>query len=412
MKFFNLQFALFLVCVLGLTAIAQAQTKPLPAHVDLSEEFEKLSLPPRAQGKRDVCSLFAVTGMANFEFARHQPLDHAPLSEEFLIWAAEQAAGKSREQAMFYEALAGLNRYGICNEKLMPYVPAAHPHEKPSAQAIHDAHRLAERWHAVWIKRWDVKSQLTDQQLTLIKQTLAAHHPVACGMRWPKNGNEIHKLLHVLPANQVEDGHSILVTGYIDDPQIPGGGKFLFRNSWGPQWGHHGYGEMAYAYMRAYANDAVWLKLGAENSEVPTFRFEGEGVGVLAHHHCTSEIQSLADYEPLLWSHGKHRLGIAEPGGYFDLGLHGKTPGRYRVRVLGTAAPDFGIVQLSFVGVERKHDFDLYSGRVAPSGSLELGEYDFNATNYILRCAVIGKNPASLGHKFGIDAIDLIAVKK
>ena len=95
--------------------------KPLPPRVDLSAEFDKLALPPGVQGDRDVCSLFAITGLANFEYARSQPDSHNQLSEEFLIWAARKATGKKDDQAMFYEAACGLNRLGICADRLMPH---------------------------------------------------------------------------------------------------------------------------------------------------------------------------------------------------------------------------------------------------------------------------------------------------
>jgi hypothetical protein len=54
-------------------------------------------------------------------------------------------------------------------------------------------------------------------------------------------------------------------------------------------------------------------------------------------------------------------------------------------------------------------DFDLYSGRVSPSGSLELGTLDLAAGQHRLRFAVVGKNTASTGFCFGIDAIDILS---
>jgi hypothetical protein len=397
------------VTLLASSNPAQPDDQKLPTKVDLSEEFDKLALPARAQGTRDVCSLFAVTGLANFEYARHEPQDHTQLSEEFLIWAAKKATGKSGDQAMFYEALCGLNHFGICSDRLMPYVHAADQQHQPSAQAVAEARRLCERWKVVWIKRWGLKNPLTDHQLHEMKQALAAHHPVACGMRWPKADKNGHSLLKVLRPRQVEDGHSILVTGYIDDPEFAGGGKFLFRNSWGTEWGDHGYGEMSFGYMRAYANDALWMQLGSEKSEVPKQRFEAESLPVLAHEHCSAAPQTMKDYHAAMWSGGKQLFCPADKGGLVELGFHVGQAGKYGVRVLATAAPDFGIVRIGFPKLERAHEFDLYSGRVSPSGSLELGVFDLNAGNYNLRFTAVGKNQSSDGYKFGIDAIDLIS---
>ena len=50
---------------------AAAQTfQKLPARVDLSGEFRRAGLMPRVQGHRDVCSLFAIGAVAEFELAR------------------------------------------------------------------------------------------------------------------------------------------------------------------------------------------------------------------------------------------------------------------------------------------------------------------------------------------------------
>ena len=39
-----------------------------------------------------------------------------------------------------------------------------------------------------------------------------------------------------------------------------GGGYFIFRNSWGPNWGDHGYGYMPFHYVKSYCNDMVAYK--------------------------------------------------------------------------------------------------------------------------------------------------------
>jgi hypothetical protein len=80
---------------------------------------------------------------------------------------------------------------------------------------------------------------------------------------------------------------------------------------------------------------------------------------------------------------------------------------RYRLRVLATAAPDFGTIRMS-LGGQSSPTFDLYSGRVSASGSLELGSYDFPAGKNRLRFSAVGKNPASQGFASGLDAIDLL----
>jgi len=395
-----------LIGLLSSPCIASAQPRrALPVKVDLAPEFDKLGLPPRAQGERDVCSLFAVTALAEFDCARNMPRPHNRLSEEFLIWAGNQASGLKGDQAMFYKAVHGLNTFGICSEELMPYTQKRAA--GPSAAACADARNRAGRWQVNWIKRWDVRRKLNDGELHAIKKALADGHPVACGMRWPKALRD-QEIRVVPPPGGVFDGHSIVLTGYADNPKKPGTGVFLFRNSAGPDWGNKGYGVMSYAYVRTYANDAMWLHLGAANSEVPRERFEAEALPVLSRGRCDTNPQVMDEWGGLMWSRRKQLFCAAKAGGFVELGFTVHKAGRYRVRILATAAPDFGTVQAALDGKSMKGEFDLYSGRVCPAGSLELGTRDLSAGRHRLRITVVGKDPASTGFAFGLDAVDLM----
>ncbi len=377
----------------------------LPPKVDLGLEFDKLGLPPREQGDRDVCSLFAITALAEFDCARYMPRPHYRLSEEFLIWAGNQASGLKGDQAMFYKAVHGRNTLGICSEELMPY--ARRSAGGPSAAARADARKRAERWHVHWIRRWNVRRQLSNVELHAIKQTLADGHPVACGLRWPKELRG-HELRAVPRPNAVFDGHSIVLTGYADNPKKAGTGVFQFRNSAGPHWGNKGYGVMSYAYVRAYANDALWMHLGVPKSEVPRERFEAEALPVLARGRCQINPQEMDEWGGRMWSRRRQLFCAAKPKGFVELGFNVREAGRYRVRLLATAAPDFGIVQAALDGKALIRKFDRYSGLVSPSGSLELGTQELSAGRHRLRITAVGKDPASSGFAFGLDAIDLL----
>jgi hypothetical protein len=118
----------------------------------------------------------------------------------------------------------------------------------------------------------------------------------------------------------------------------------------------------------------------------------------------------MTDFGGAMWSNGKQLLCQSEVGGFVELTFSVKQSGKYRIRVLATAAPDFGIVRTS-IGGKADGSFDLYSGRVCPSGPLELGTHELSAGKHAVRFTVTGKNPGSKGHSFGIDTIDLFAVK-
>src|SRR5258707_14479840 len=62
--------------------------------VDLRPQFEKFRLAVRQQGQRGACQVFAMVGVIEYQLAgRGKPLE---LSEQFIMWAANQANGLTR----------------------------------------------------------------------------------------------------------------------------------------------------------------------------------------------------------------------------------------------------------------------------------------------------------------------------
>jgi hypothetical protein len=392
------------LCVLGVRPLlAQAP----PASVDLRQRLAEAGLAPRSQGGRDTCSLFAIAALAHYESCDVSGAT-APVSEEFLTWAANEATGLRGDQAMFYEALHGLATLGICTEEDMPYERRGSRRRRPGETAIAAARELRDRWQAHWIKRWDLSTPLDGGQMLAIKQALADGHPVACGLRWPAalDGAAIRE---VPDAEGVFDGHSIVFLGYADDPADAAAEEFLFRNSAGEGWGEEGYGRMAYAYARQYANDALWLQFGPPGWQTPTHRFEAEDLSIAASQRCQAGRQDMGDFGGGMWSGGAQLLCQAGEESFISLEFNVPTAGRYRVRLLATAAPDFGRVRAILDDRPAGDEIDLYSGRVSPSGGIELATLDLTAGAHCLQVTVVGRHPSSGGHAFGLDAIDLLA---
>jgi hypothetical protein len=130
------------------------------------------------------------------------------------------------------------------------------PGRQPSAAALADAKaRLSLGLRLHWIKEWNVHTGLSAEHFTVIKHTLGNGWPVCGGLRWPKPEQWVDNVLQMRPAKAVRDGHSVLLVGYRDDADQPGGGVFIFRNT--SNGGRDGL--MPYAYAREYMNDAAWV---------------------------------------------------------------------------------------------------------------------------------------------------------
>jgi len=229
--------------------------QPLPSSIDLRPIFTNWNIPQRLQGGRGTCSVFTVAGAVEYALASQQR--HATvLSVEFLNWASNQVTKQAEDGSFFSDLWTGFCRYGACPETDMPYQAKFDRAIRPSPAALQKAAQLRSaglRLH--WIKPWDVKTGLTQEQFLQIKQALAKQWPVCGGMRWPKQERWVNAILQMAPPEGVFDGHSVLFVGYRDDPKQPGGGVFLVRNS--------GRGEhdaaIPYAYAMAYLNDALWI---------------------------------------------------------------------------------------------------------------------------------------------------------
>jgi len=403
----------------------------VPSQVDLRPEFEKFGFPALNQGKRDTCTTFADTALAEFESARHPYLAQRtgdgvelgtesgalPFSEEFLIWAGNEASGLTGDQAMFWKSVHGLQTFGICPAVLMPYRHnTADPVERPSKEALMAA-KAHKSWQVHWIKRWNSSTGLTEREMREIKQALAEGHPVATGMRWPKNEQlSGDNVIQIPPPDQVFDGHTVAEVGYRDDPGQPGGGVFIFRNSNGPNWAENGYAYIPYAYIQQYVNDALWLQPTKDVSD-RTVRLEGENLQIVSTSRCNASRQEMSDWGAKLWSGKKQLMCSSERSGSVTMAVPvvartGLEKGaRYRISLLATMAPDFGKIQAYLDGKPIGREFDCYNPRVQPTGAIPLGPVRLSADVHNFSVSNVGKNAASTNYNFGIDAIQFVRME-
>ena len=245
--------------------------------VDLRPEIEKLGLAIRDQGSRGTCSIFATTFLIEFRTSRDKNRENMDLSEEYLNWAKNQANHMDTDGGFFNLIINGYEQFGMVPLKQMPYessFDSAHPPQPSQAARSHA--RNFPRYPIVFIKQWDNTHGPSDAEFQTIKNTLKSGNPVATGIWWLANFETVTvagvPLLKYYPrsANSrsnppMFDGHSIDLVGYHEGPQYPGGGYFIFRNSFGPSFGDNGYGFVSFQYIREYANDAIHIDLSGRS---------------------------------------------------------------------------------------------------------------------------------------------------
>lgn len=201
--------------------------------VDLEPNFTKWLLSIKSQNPRGTCSVFTV--VAGMEYALSRQANRGiRLSEEFCNWAANDALNNPNGDGQFFYACeAGYNKNGICELRYMPYAQKFDPERRPSAEALANALEIKQRGLIIhWIKPNGEPQGLTGVEFQQIKDALRKGWPVCSGSY-----------------------HSLLFTGYVDDPSLPGGGQFLLHDSAAVQ-----NGTMSYEEARRRICDALWFE--------------------------------------------------------------------------------------------------------------------------------------------------------
>jgi C1A family cysteine protease len=94
------------------------------------------------------------------------------------------------------------------------------------------------------------------RSLTQLRACLAERFPfvMALAVHESMMGREVRRT-GVVPVpgrrDRLRGGHAVLAVGYDHARRL-----ILFRNSWGPGWGHHGYGYLPYALFASA--DLTW----------------------------------------------------------------------------------------------------------------------------------------------------------
>lgn len=242
--------------------------------VDLRPEIERLGLAVRDQGDRATCSVYATTFLIEYQTARTKGVKGLELSEEYLNWAKNRANKMDSDGGFFSQIIHGYQRFGMVPMRDMPNQPAFDPQhpDTPRKEVIAEGRKF-ERYPITFIKQWNNQKGMSKKELEAAKAALRSGHPVATGIWWLQNFETVTvnhiPLMKEYPRkdnnnsdpsqNPMFDGHSIDLVGFHEGAGFPGGGYFIFRNSFGAAFGHDGYGFVSFRYIRTYSNDAIYI---------------------------------------------------------------------------------------------------------------------------------------------------------
>ena len=396
--------------IIALTAETQ-----LPTKVDLRPRFERLGLSVCNQNG-PLCWDYTLLGLLEFELATRNRTT-TRLSAGFLSWAASATDAEGQGGSNFGRAHRGLEKFGIA-----PLAFGGDPDvngvgRTPDRSTL-EAAAATGAIDLQWIRFWNDRESLSLEQLGAIKTEIASGHPVAVGMRWPKHlaffaGSF---LLQVPTRTDVFDGHCVALVGYEDRADLPGGGAFLFRNSWGEKWADGGYARMPYGLLSFCINDAVSVRINPPTRPIGAepMVFEAESLRAQAVVGPKPTVQPMSQFGNGWGGNKQLFFSARKVGDSFTLELPISKAGKYELLLVTTRSQDYGRFKVDFVdrrGEFSAVEFDGVGPGVSRSRPLNCGTIQLQKGTASLRLTVIGKGIASSSYCIGLDQVLLVPVR-
>lgn len=232
----------------------------LPQTVDLRAKLPAV----RNQGNRGTCVAHAAAAVR--EFLTGASSTGADLSEQFLYWACKQRDGHPSDFGTWIKvAMAVLQDTGVCPEPVWSYNRAVIVNNEGQGPPPANAQTQAAPFKVISTKKLEAR------WLQGLKEALADGQPVAFSVSifqswqspWTFRNGDIRL---PLPGEKNLGGHAMVMAGYADDDDVPGGGYFIVRNSWGELFGQQGkvapgYCRLPYAFVQQHGWEAFTARV-------------------------------------------------------------------------------------------------------------------------------------------------------
>ena len=232
-------------------------TVPFSEGVDLRPEINKRNIAIRNQGPRGTCSVQTLTFLLEYAYTQMcgETAGYNFLSVEYLNHVGNKATGKTDDGDFFRNIAEGYLKYGIVRDHFLQYDPGLTYNYQTMESAIQSlaivpmGQDLLSKltFKGLFIKPNDGTVGLSDAQMNTIKTYLDRQIPVGIGR-----------------------GHSMAVVGYELSSAYPGGGRFIFRNSYGTGTGINGYQYEDFDSVKKTTNDVYVFDIPGMRGYVPS----------------------------------------------------------------------------------------------------------------------------------------------
>ena len=238
----------------------------LPAEVDLTRFFPE----PGYQGQQSSCTAWAVGyAMRTYYEVRTRGINvrqsSTRLSPAFIYNSLVK--GRCDSGTTISDALNVLKDVGVSTLGEFPYALESCARQ-PSAEVLRHAELFRiEGWHRV-----------DTEHLDDYKGQLSRGHPVVIGMKAPDSFSNLRAEQIFHAPSESGTAHAVVLIGYSDAKSA-----FKIMNSWGSDWGDHGFGWVSYATILAQVKAAYVIDpLEPISDELPTVQSEPENTKLVA----------------------------------------------------------------------------------------------------------------------------------
>ncbi|MEA2574183.1 MAG: hypothetical protein QOH93_1481 [Chloroflexia bacterium] len=218
----------------------------LPASVNLIPYMSAI----RNQRSRGTCVAFTLTALNEYSLRRRGMT--RDLSEQHLYYETKLIDGAPGGCGTWQaKAVLVLRDRGECREVIWPYDPnpPCNNHGVRPTQARPDG--LNYKLNTIAVAARDVASYKAHMSK---KRPVGISIPVYNSWYQSAETRRSGRITMRVGNETAVGGHALLLVGYQDSPNSPGGGYFLVRNHWGTTWGSQcpygaGYGTIPYQYI-------------------------------------------------------------------------------------------------------------------------------------------------------------------
>jgi len=251
MLFLPVGVLVFVIILPLFTSISGSQDNPLPDSFDWRENG--ILTPVKSQGNCGSCGEFAAVAVleALIKWKTGEILD---LSEQQIVSCVEGCGcnvGCSSLEVMKY-----IKGNGIALEDEFPYANKDVPCDA----------NVAGEYYFSEVHSTVIDKKPLEERIKTIKEAVMRYGPVATNMSLYDDLDRYQSGLYKYDGKAEEmGGHWIVIVGWKDDAELPSGGYWICRNTWGEKWGQKGYFYSAYGDITGVDN--YYFVYGTYNPE-------------------------------------------------------------------------------------------------------------------------------------------------